>query len=144
MGYTVLHGLAAKGKTNEIRQLVDNDWVPVSLMRAGSSSSGLDRLHSSSRTHAHTLIVTFLLYADAENWTGEQVPWEVDEWGCNALHYAAGDQGAIACLRSPSSHACARRPADIGNTCESCLQREGTWRQLICSWIWASKSRQLP
>lgn len=29
MGFTVLHGLAAKGMTQEIQKLVDNDWVPV-------------------------------------------------------------------------------------------------------------------
>jgi hypothetical protein len=29
MGYTALHGLAAKGMTQEIQKLVDNDWVPV-------------------------------------------------------------------------------------------------------------------
>ena len=31
MGFTPLHGLAAKGMTQEIQKLVDNDWVPVSV-----------------------------------------------------------------------------------------------------------------
>ena len=30
MGFTVLHGLAAKGMTHEIEKLIDNNWVPVS------------------------------------------------------------------------------------------------------------------
>ena len=29
MGFTALHGLAAKGMTQEIQKLVDNEWVPV-------------------------------------------------------------------------------------------------------------------
>lgn len=31
MGFTPLHGLAAKGMTGEIQKLVDNDWVAVSI-----------------------------------------------------------------------------------------------------------------
>jgi hypothetical protein len=29
MGFTLLHGLAARGKTEEVKRLVDNEWVPV-------------------------------------------------------------------------------------------------------------------
>ena len=56
MGFTVLHGLAALGRADEVRRLVDNEWVPQ--------------------------------------------PWEVDEWGSSALHYAAegGHVATIALL----------------------------------------------
>jgi len=29
MGFTLLHGLAAKGRKEEVKKLVDNEWVPV-------------------------------------------------------------------------------------------------------------------
>ena len=84
MGYSALHGLAAKGMTQEIQKLVDNDWVPV---------RHAPYMQYVGRHKISTLATAFFLARDRARFLSRertsQIPWEVDEWGNNALHYAA-------------------------------------------------------
>jgi hypothetical protein len=86
MGFTALHGLAAKGMTQEIQKLVDNEWVPV---RNSPSVQYAGRHKNSTLATAAFLACDRCDRAILTEAVRSQIPWEVDEWGNNALHYAA-------------------------------------------------------
>ena len=91
MGFTALHGLAAKGMTREIQTIIDNDWVTV---------------RSECRCCLCTRIFRPVRLIDRVILNIHQKPGEVDEWGSSALHYAA--EVCINTCMHACMHACIR------------------------------------